>query len=494
MRRLGAAILGCLLVAAPALGAEGDGAILESAVGASGAGWRGVAALVVFVLAYLTVITEELHGLQKSKPVILGAGAIWLIIATGASDLGFDEDQLHDAVMHELMGFAGMFLFLLVSMTYVNAMNDRNVFAALRSWIVSLGLSYKRLFWATGVLAFVLSGMVDNLISALLMGAIITSVGRDSPRFVTLACVNTVVAANSGGAFSPFGDITTLMVWQSGTLSFFQFFPLFLPSLVSWLVPAIVMTMFVQDGAPALDDEGAYSPRLKPGARRVCVLFVMTIALAVSFEHFFALPPFLGMMTGMSLLMLFTYVVKLGASGPEGRHADREPSNQKQADGNGNGAPGTQHYGRRASDGDGLDVYREVGRAEWDTLLFFFGIIFCVGGLSFLGYLEFVGSELYGSFGPGPTNVIAGALSSVVDNIPVMFAILSMSPEMSTFHWLLITYCVGVGGSLLSIGSAAGVGLMGIAKGRYTFLSHLKWSGVIALGYAAGIAVHYALH
>jgi len=117
-----------------------------------------------------------------------------------------------------------------------------------------------------------------------------------------------------------------------------------------------------------------------------------------------------------------------------------------------------------------------------------------VGGLGFLGYLTAISEAMYGQLGPTWSNVLVGILSAIVDNIPVMYAVLEMNPAMNDFQWLLITMTAGVGGSLLSIGSAAGVALMGQAKGHYTFLTHLKWTPVIALGYAASIGVHFLVN
>lgn len=136
------------------------------------------------------------------------------------------------------------------------------------------------------------------------------------------------------------------------------------------------------------------------------------------------------------------------------------------------------------------DVLR---RAEWDTLLFFYGIILCVGGLATIGYLAQLSELLYTGFGPTTANVVVGLISSVVDNIPVMFAVLNMNPSMDLAQWLLVTLTAGVGGSLLSIGSAAGVALMGQARGIYTFLGHLRWTWPVALGYAASIWLHLLL-
>ena len=137
-----------------------------------------------------------------------------------------------------------------------------------------------------------------------------------------------------------------------------------------------------------------------------------------------------------------------------------------------------------------LDAFAQVQRVEWDTLLFFFGIIFAVGGLGVIGYLALASQYLYTDLGPTSANIIIGALSAIIDNIPLMFAVLTMNPQMSDGQWLLITLTCGVGGSMLSIGSAAGVALMGQAKGLYSFSSHLRWSWAVALGYVASILTH----
>jgi PAS domain-containing protein len=137
-----------------------------------------------------------------------------------------------------------------------------------------------------------------------------------------------------------------------------------------------------------------------------------------------------------------------------------------------------------------FDIMQRIARAEWDTLLFFYGVILCVGGLGQFGYLTLLSQLAYTGMGPTVANTLVGVLSAIVDNIPVMFAVLTMDPAMSTGQWLLVTLTAGVGGSLLAIGSAAGVALMGTARGIYTFGAHLKWTPVIALGYAASILVH----
>ena len=346
-------------------------------------------------------------------------------------------------------------------MTYINAMTERNVFEAMRCWLIRRQFGYRKLFWITGTIAFFLSPIADNLTTALLMGAVVLSVGSDSPKFVALGCINIVVAANAGGAFSPFGDITTLMVWQSGHATFFEFFVLFLPAVANYIVPATLMSFAVPDEHPQASSNEDVP--MKRGALIICLLFICTIATAVSFEQLLHLPQFLGMMFGLSYLFLFAYYIKM--SSPE-EHEDFSQFN----------------------------IFNKVAQAEWDTLFFFFGVIFCVGGLGFIGYLEIMSDYFYTGWGPTNANIAMGIISAVIDNITVMFAILTMEPEMSHYQWLLITLTCGVGGSLLSIGSAACVALMGQARGVYTFFSHLKWTWAIALGYFASIYVHYLLN
>jgi len=425
-------------------------------------------ALGIFVLAYALVMGEEFTHLRKSKPVILAAGIIWVLVAMAYP--GQDHTVVEQALRHNILEYAELMLFLLVAMTYINAMEERLVFESLRSWLVRKGFTYRQLFWITGTLAFFISPVADNLTTALLMCAVVLAVGADNPRFVSLSCINIVVAANAGGAFSPFGDITTLMVWQKGIVDFFTFFLLFIPSVVNYLVPAGIMHFAVPKVSPAPSDDIVVMRR---GAPIIMFLFFCTICTAVSFHNFLHLPPMVGMMTGLSYLQLFGYYLNVTHS----KYAVEGTWSEKKA-------------GERIGDVVPFDIFEKIARAEWDTLLFFYGVVLCVGGLGFLGYLAVASQVMYGQWGPTLANTMVGILSAIVDNIPVMFAVLTMNPDMALGQWLLVTLTAGVGGSLLSIGSAAGVALMGQARGKYTFFSHLKWTPAIALGYAASILVH----
>ena len=414
----------------------------------------GYLALIVFVIAYVFVMVEEFTHLRKSKSVILAAGIIWAIIGWVYASNGMPH-AAEAAVRHNFLEFAELFLFLLVAMTYIESMRERLVFDKLKVWLISRRFSYRQLFWLTGIIAFFMSPIADNLTTALVMGAVVMAVGAGNARFISIGFVNIVVAANAGGAFSPFGDITTLMVWQKGLVDFQQFFVLFVPSAFNYLIPAAIMHFAIENEKPKALKE---SVDIKTGGIPITVLFLITIATAVSFHNYFHLPPAMGMMTGLGYLMIFSYFIK------------------------------------RSDLSEGLserfDLFRMVSRAEWDTLLFFFGVIVSVGGLGFMGYLALVSEAMYVELGATYANVLVGILSAIVDNIPVMFAVLTMTPDMSLGQWLLVTLTAGVGGSLLSIGSAAGVALMGQSKGYYTFVSHLKWVWAIAIGYFASIVTH----
>jgi Na+/H+ antiporter NhaD/arsenite permease-like protein len=460
--------------------------------------WAGITAVIVFILAYLLVMSEEKLQLRKSKPVIVAAGIIWMLIGFMYVRMG-DSETAAEGLRRNVAEYAELFLFVMVAMTFVSLMEERKLFDAMRSWLIRKRLSLRAIFWITGLMSFFISSQLDNLTTALVMGTVVLTVGRGYPKFIAISCISVVVAANAGGAWSPFGDITTLMVWQSGKVSFFEFYRLFVPSLVNWLVPASLMQFGIPKAKPEADDEVV---RVKRGGYGTLALFAFTIVMAVSAYNLLKLPPFIGMTSGLGLLMLYGYYLKrthspvpipvepaLGAQLRRGVPvtAVAQAGSTAMA---GGGAPAQVVF----EEPEPFDIFATIRKAEWDTLLFFYGIILCVGGLAFIGYLHNMSELLYTGLGQTTANVMVGIISAFVDNIPVMFAVLNMNPAMDISQWLLVTMTAGVGGSMLSIGSAAGVGLMGQSRGQYTFLSHLRWTWAIALGYAASIWVHLMIN
>ena len=482
--------------------------------------WAGVAGLLGFVGAYALAMAEERLQVRKSVPVLVAAALVWVLVGVAYSSAG-QASAVGELARHTVLDFAELLLFLIPAMTFVNTLDERGLFDVLRARLVARGLSLRAVFWVTGGLAFVVSPIADNLTTALLLGTVAMAVGQGQRRFVPLACINIVVAANAGGAFSPFGDITTLMVWQAGRVPFAGFFALLVPSLVNWLVPAAVLSLAIR-GRPARS-EGP-PPALQPGGIPVLILFLATVVSTVVLHSLLDLPPALGMMAGLGLLKTYAYVFNrrhLPSPVDELDDVFAQPQLEAEALVEERVAAGERLAGRMEATATSsppagtavlvapgspastiriarttarpLDIFGLLEKIEWDTLLFFYGVLMGVGGLGALGYLTLSSQLLYGQLGATLANVVMGLLSALVDNVPVMFAVLQMAPEMSHGQWLLVTLTTGVGGSLLSIGSAAGVALMGQARGIYTFGAHLRWSWAVALGFVASVGVHLAI-
>ena len=426
--------------------------------------WVGYYAIGVTILAYITAMTEDLHHMSRAKPMVLGSGLIWFVIFIYHSTHGGDGNDVAAIFQTNLMSYAELFLFITVSMTFLNAMTERGIFDVLRVNLEAREFSYRQLFWITGVLAFILSLVISSLTVGLLMGYIIINIGRENPRFVGLAGLNAVIAANAGGTMSPLGGISTFFVWQQNALNFTEFFDLTIPCVINFLVPAFFMQFAVSKGSPGVSDEVV---QLKRGARRIIAIFVFTFSITILTDVYFAMPAILGMMIGLAILQFFAYFL----TASEGKSAIES---------------------RR-----GFDVFKCIAGVDWDTLLFFYGAMMMVGALSYIGYLDAMEGWLFHTISPTIANILIGLSSSSIDNGTLMFAILNMHPDFPKIQWLLLTLTLGVGGSLLAIGSAPALHVLGLMKGNfksgsgYTFTMHLKWSPVILLGYFASILALY---
>lgn len=474
--------------------------------------WAGYMIVLLFTIAYILAMLEEVTELRKSKPMVFAASLIWVIIAivyTGGSM----TEKAATAFRTTLEAYAELFLFILVSMTYLNAMEDRGVFERLRVWLLNKNFNYRQLFWITGFLAFWISSACNNLTTALLMGSVILAMGKDNQRFITLSCVNVVVAANAGGSFSPFGDITTLLVWQKGVVPFGDFFSLLVPALINFIVPAAILYFWIPKACPVPIEE---SQPMQRGGIVIIFLFILTIITSACFENFLHLPPTAGMMMGLTYLKFFSYYLQKVPPrlSPVEKDAE-EYETEKQIEQDlavknltvvkegyidyfgpmkiMNRMEEWEHKRERHFDMP-FDVFSKVANLEWDTLLFFYGVMLAVGGLSFVGYLELTSQHLYTGMNPTIANILVGFASAFVDNGTIMLAVLTMAPDISQGQWLLVTLTAGVGGSMLAVGSAAGVGLMGQTKGLYTFTSHLKCTPAIMLGFFASIAAHFLIN
>jgi Na+/H+ antiporter NhaD/arsenite permease-like protein len=429
--------------------------------------WVGILSFIVFVVAYYFIATEDKYHINKAKPALLAGTGIFMLIGlyiaiTGDKAMG---EHLHFEINHLIIEIAGIFFFLFVAMTYIEAMIDRGVFSALRYNLVSKGYDYKKLFWVTGFLAFFISPIADNLTTALILSTVLITIDKTNKAFIVPAAVNIVVAANAGGAWSPFGDITTLMAWVAGKGSFTDFLFLFPAAFFGWLVTAFLLSKFVPEGKPPSVD-GEDKVEIAEGGKVIMALFGLTIFLAVMSHNVLHLPAMWGMMFGLAILKMYVYKINI--------------QNKVLID-------------DVDSDVKAINAFSWIAKIENDTLLFFFGILAAVGGLHFLGFLEYF-TSLYAQFGATAVNIGVGFLSAIVDNVPVMSAVLKSSPDMGVdahSQWMLVTLTAGVGGSLISFGSAAGVGVMGKLHGIYTFASHMKLAWTVLVGYIISVTIWY---
>ena len=431
--------------------------------------WVTPVVLTLFAGAYGLVLLEDRLKLRKSIPVLLAAGLTWMMVATAAVPMHLSQHVEAKFLAH-LTSFAEVFCFLITAMTFVNTMDDRGVFRWLGQRLMPEGTSWRRLYWTAGGLTFGLSPVLDNLTTALVVGSLVTTLAATHRDVVAVTCISIVVAANAGGAFSPFGDLTTLMVWQSGHISFATALQLFLPALVNWLIPATILSRSLPDGQM---ENVPGTGTLEPGAWLVTACFGGAIALSVLGHQLLHLPPVAGMMLGLGLLK--------AASTAHARLTPTWVTPLNEPD----------DVFTRAT--DPLDTFRQMERTEWDTLMFFYGVILALGAIESIGLLQRASTVLYGTYGATWTHVAVGLASAVIDNVPVMAAVLGMAPDLSTAQWLLVTLTTGVGGSLLAMGSAAGIGLLGTTRGLYTSRDHLRATWAIALGYAASITLHLLL-
>ena len=415
--------------------------------------WVGIIDLLIFVVAYYFIATEEKYEINKAKPALFAGTVMFMLIGVYFAANGLDPDPLHDEMEKLILEIAEIFFFLFVAMTFIETLIERKVFDVLKFKLVSKGYTYKKLFWLTGLLAFFISPVADNLTTALILSTVLFTIDKKNREFLVAGAVNIVVAANAGGAWSPFGDITTLMAWTAGKGEFVDFLYLFPPSIAGWVLTGWLLSRYVPEGEPHFDAAIDKIPQMKDGGKTVIWLGAFTIAIAVVGHQFFHFPAMWGMMFGLSLLKLHSFRLK---------HTTQ----------------------------NGYDIFVNMKKIENDTLLFFFGILSAVGALHYLGYLEYV-HDLYGLVGPTVANIGVGFISAIVDNVPVMSAILKASPQMGIDQWLLVTLTAGIGGSLISFGSAAGVGVMGRLRGIYTFGAHLKLAWTVLAGYVLSMILWY---
>jgi Na+/H+ antiporter NhaD/arsenite permease-like protein len=415
------------------------------------------ALIVVFILAYAAIALEHPLGINKSASALIGAGLLWTLYA-----LGGDPDQVNAQLGESLMGTAQIVFFLMGAMTIVEVVDAHNGFEVITQRIATRKLS--TLMWMIGFVAFFLSSVLDNLTTTIVMISLMRKLLADRAQRLFFAGI-IVIAANAGGAWTPIGDVTTTMLWIGGQITTLNIMTsLLLPSLVSLLVP-LAMTAYSLRGLPVVSPEkSAGDEPVQTTALERNVMFFLGLGILVAvpvFKTLTHLPPFLGILFGLGLLWLVGDLIH--------RHKEDE-------------------YKHR------FTLAHALGKIDMSSLVFFVGILLAVATLEHTHVLSSLAHWLDATVGRLDVIVlIIGLVSAVVDNVPLVAASMGMYDlakyPTDHFIWEFLAYCAGTGGSILIIGSAAGVAAMGLERIEF-FWYMRKISGLALVGYLAGAGVY----
>ena len=416
----------------------------------------------VFLIGYIAIVLEHKLSINKSGTAIVTGVILWLL-TTWFFEGGHDNVGI--ALNHETQEIFGIVVFLLAAMTIVEVLVHYHFFTWIQKKIIEKKISQSKLFWLLGALTFIFSAFLDNLTTTLIMIQIGRKIYQDKDNFLIFVA-NTVIAANAGGAASPVGDVTTIMLWLADKFTALQVISIgILPAIAAWVVPQYFMGKKIKAHEEAelhhpstnsVDEEHdkPYWP--------VIGLGVLSFTFPVA-ANLMGLPPFLGLLAGVGILWIFI---------------------DYQATRNGKKVPTHQ----------GGQIVEVIQKTDITTLKFFIGILLAVGALAHIGLLKELSLLLFGA-DPSVTrlvigNTVMGAASSIFDNVPLVAAAIKMfASGLEPVIWVLLAIAAGTGGSMLVVGSAAGVAAMGQVK-ELTFGYYLKTATVPAiLGYVAGIIV-----
>ena len=388
-------------------------------------------------IAFLAIALEDVIHINKAKSTLFLGTLCWLLL--------FVADGDHPAVEHafseNILDIASLWLFLFAAMTFVAYLNQHGMVEKLVYRLLPANMAQKALLPFVAVFAFVLSSFCDNITTTLVTVALIQSLQLDSRSNIKLA-VLAVFSINSGGAALITGDVTTLMIFTAGKVGISDLFAIIVPGLIGCLALAL-MLMPGFEGRLQMDRN---LTRPSPFDVAVAIIFLATILLTLTINLFIHVPPLLVFMFGLSLVFLLARFM---------RYDDAE-----------------------------LPIIDYIRKIEFDTLLFFLGILLIVGMLQEIGALNTI-TNLYHQFAPTIANFLIGALSAMIDNVPLTAAVLKSDLDMPLTDWLGFTYAVGVGGSLLAIGSAAGVLMMSKIEGL-GFISYLRYTPHLTIAFSLG--------
>lgn len=418
----------------------------------------------IFVVGYILIATEHKTHINKSGIAIVLGASLWLIIAI----ISPDKEGVSLAMAENGYEIFKIVIFLLCALTIVEVLVDNKFFAWVEEQINKKELSPIKLFWVLGFLTFVISAFLDNLTTTLIMIQIGRKIYKDEKNFL-LYVANTVIAANAGGAASPIGDVTTIMLWLSNKYNALEILrDGTIPALVTWAIPQYLIGRKVDKTLYIERFEKVDSEKANPDWLIISIglfSFILPIIL-----NFVGLPPFIGLLLGLGIIWIFVDFKLKGIK-------DESKSGK---------------------------VINLIQNVDISTLKFFIGILLAVGALSHIGLLAMINNFVFGhEFNEIRIivgNTFLGLLSAIIDNVPLVYAAIKMFPaDVTSNLWVLLAITAGTGGSILVIGSAAGVAAMGqvgrlVDKGELnqglTFSYYMRTASFPALlGFIGGILV-----
>jgi Na+/H+ antiporter NhaD/arsenite permease-like protein len=430
-----------------------------------------IAILVVFVLGYVFIALEHTFKIDKAAIALLTGTVCWALFITGGGDLvttagGHGATEIiNEGLKEHLADIAEILFFLLGAMTIVELIDAHEGFTVITDRIKTT--NRVKLVWILSLLTFFLSAALDNLTTAIVMGALLRKIMAKKEDLWLFAGI-LIIAANAGGAWSPIGDVTTIMLWIGGQVTAMNIITeTFLPSLVCLLVPLAIVS-FRMKGDITNPEKNADQDEPKVSKSEKLTVFAVGIACLLFvpvFKTVTHLPPFMGILFGLGIIWTLTELM----------HREKNQDSKQS-----------------------LTIAGVIRKIDTPSILFFLGILIAVGSLQTAGHLTdtavFLDNNLNNVYA---VNAAIGVLSSVVDNVPLVAGAMGMY-SLETYptdhiFWELLAYCAGTGGSILIIGSAAGVAIMGILK--IDFMWYVKNISLLAFtGYVAGIVTYMALN
>lgn len=392
------------------------------------------------VLALLSIVFEEITHLNKAKTTLFFGCISWITLFMAAGDPSHEklvEHQLNE----NLLEIATLWLFLMSTMTFVAYLNAKGMIQILVQKLFPQRVSVRMLMIQVAMFSLVLSAICDNVTATLVSLGLLTTFKLDKHIRRRMA-VLIIFAVNSGGVALITGDVTTLMIFLGGHVGMSELLMLFVPAAISVMLLAVLFSLKAEGEVST----NPISTKVQSIDVLIAVIFFTTIVMTMALNILFGIPPVLTFLTGISVMFLVGHTTR--------------------------------------SDKEELQILEYIRQVEYDTLLFFLGILLLVGMLKEIGTLDLL-AQIYAQYDPNISNFVAGIGSALLDNVPLTAALLKAEPVLNTPEWLGLTYAVGVGGSLLVIGSAAGIIAMSKVK-ELTFVSYLKYVPALSLCYSIG--------